>query len=1005
MASKLITHLKNQIKEDSSLDVLGHQWGFDEQLVGKALQNISTLYPHYSRHDASHSKQILINIERILGPERIKSLTATDTWLILESAYWHDIGMLVTDAEYKAASQSEDFKVFIENIKEDSNHHLNKLCSCFQVKNGTWQFDEIFPYQTINKFRELFAEWFRGLHAERSYDVIQSPWERCGLSSPRTELIPSRLYMILGRICEMHGSPFELLINEQKGLAFKEVGIGTDDCHPRFVASLLRLGDLLDIDDNRFCPVMCKIAGEHRPNLSKVHEKKHRSIRHFRLDSNQIEITCVCTADNFEEQINTYLETLNWFDWLEDEIKNQMTNWTKISPSKEFGLLPTIGYININFNNENFFLPTDARPEFGISTEKATEILQSLYKDQFSCIRELLQNSVDATLVELFLLKNLSKSDKLVDVFKKAQKHEILVTITEIDTSKDNLDSEFDYFTLKIQDRGCGISINDFKHMLKIGDSANNINKKYIIKQMPPMHRPSGTFGIGFQSIFLLSNKVKITSHCRRTNENTRVVLHNPLGKKTGLCTFERLDFSLDYGTTLEVVIKLDPKLYKNIKHTKDGYFNQENSNFDPIIEDINRIHKFKIFDKISEFAHLSPIPIKAEYRLSGDKSSKQINVESQLDDSSWVYLNHNEIDFCYLITPIIENNSTESNIIYYKGQKINQPSEQVDEKLLSFSSFRIKLNILSGNVTEWLTAERDKIRDNQAELLNSLIFEGLKSFIEKSGGNLKHISLEVNHNIIFNYSERLHELYSKNLKNAWLNIDRILHSVKTGKKENRTYHIQDLMKWVDGNPMLKGVELDFKTYNDPSLYFKAILGNGTQLERMWVTSLAHKETLDDKSGFSFDASEEYNSITLTFTDDGIKTITPNYLAFIFLREHKQPSTRPIIPFTDEMHAYESISIDFNDLKKLNGSHCKIPTERIIISPFIMRTSNERNVFYKKERIEELSEFLISEGLINIDKEKCIELFNQFSDYVSMTIMKSDTELQSNWTRITPEIK
>jgi len=1005
MASKLIAHLNKAIEEDSSLSVLGHQWGFDEQLVGKALQNISTLYSHYSRHDASHSKQILINIERILGVNRIANLTATDTWLILEAAYWHDIGMLVTEAEYKAASQSEEFKVFVEGIREDAHHPLHSLCSGFNIEKGTWQFDEVFPYQTVNKFKELFAEWFRGIHAARAFDTIQSPWEKCGLSSPRTELIPNRLFIILGRICEMHGSPFELIIDEQKGLAFKEVGIGTDDCHPRFIASLLRLGDLLDIDDNRFCPVMCKVAGENRPHLSKIHEMKHHSIRHFRLDTDQIDISCVCTADTFEEQIDTYLETMNWFGWLEDEIKNQMTNWTKISPSKEFGLLPTIGDIKVSFDNDNFFLPFNSRPEFSISTTKATEILQSLYKDQFSCIRELLQNSVDATLIELFLLGKLPGSNKLSDVYTNAENHKIIVTIDEINTNEEGNDFEpnFDYFNLKIKDKGCGISISDFKHMLKVGDSVNNKSKKNIIRQMKPIHKPSGTFGIGFQSIFLLTDKVSISSCSRRTHENTKVELHNPLGNKFGLCTFERLPISFEYGTELEVVIKLDRKLYRNIKLTGNGDFNLRNSNLDPIFEDNDKINKFKIFDKISEFARLSPIPIEAHYQLVDDETQTAINVKTELNEGGWTYTECKGVNFSFLITKS-ENGGSANKAFFYKGQQINAPSDVADERFSSFTSFNLKLNILSGNVVDWLTAERDKIRDNQAILLNDLIFEALNKYIgdNSTSSDFKFISLEVFHKLLYirHNSSRLTKLYEEHLKDQWKAIKKINSTIITSNDgEFTACYIQDTMKWVQGLPKLNAVSINH-TQLEPSKYgLLSLLGNGGNEERIWIDALVHKKTVIENNGFKFDANEQDNSMTLNFkgSSNPTKEITPNFLAYIFLRGS---SNRILIPYTDDMSEFEDISIEFSKVWQLNGLAHKIPSPKVLISPYIPKNYGAAFVF-KKEKVKELSQLLISNNIISIRENRCIELFEKLATYISDRIGESDPTFASEWTKLT----
>lgn len=151
----------------------------------------------------------------------------------------------------------------------------------------------------IDKFRQLMAEWFRQQHPTRSETIVQAPWSNIGVSSPRTELIPARLFKLLGRICLMHGMPFSEILSS-KGLSFKEAGLAQEDCHPRFVACLLRMGDLLDLDDNRFCPVMQRIAGQNRPHISKAHEDKHAGIRHLRIDRERIAISAECeTIDGY----------------------------------------------------------------------------------------------------------------------------------------------------------------------------------------------------------------------------------------------------------------------------------------------------------------------------------------------------------------------------------------------------------------------------------------------------------------------------------------------------------------------------------------------------------------------------------------------------------------------------------------------------------------------------------------------------------------------------------
>ena len=111
---------------DENLDALRSQWDFDKKIIPKALQNIGQLFPHFSRHDHSHSNQILINIERILG-DRVFLLSATDTWLLLEAAYWHDIGMVVPRKSFEEAIYSEDFQSFRLELVNDESNELKLL--------------------------------------------------------------------------------------------------------------------------------------------------------------------------------------------------------------------------------------------------------------------------------------------------------------------------------------------------------------------------------------------------------------------------------------------------------------------------------------------------------------------------------------------------------------------------------------------------------------------------------------------------------------------------------------------------------------------------------------------------------------------------------------------------------------------------------------------------------------------------------------------------------------
>jgi hypothetical protein len=212
MAEKLLQHLNAVSGDHQQLRSLLSQWNFDRELIPKALQNISTIFPHFSRHDVSHSMQILINIERLLG-ESLKSLTATDTWLILEAAYWHDVGMLVTSDDIVQDMRSAEFKRYLNEIASQSDHELQAFAQSFLSLDPKDCFASAeTPVEAMQKYRQVLAGYYRDRHSERSSDIVADPWEKVGIASPRTELIPNRLFRLLGQICRMHGRAFEALL-------------------------------------------------------------------------------------------------------------------------------------------------------------------------------------------------------------------------------------------------------------------------------------------------------------------------------------------------------------------------------------------------------------------------------------------------------------------------------------------------------------------------------------------------------------------------------------------------------------------------------------------------------------------------------------------------------------------------------------------------------------------------------------------------------------------------
>ncbi|MDC7718634.1 ATP-binding protein [Vogesella sp. DC21W] len=599
-------YFREACERHEHLKLLESQWRFDKELISKALQNISSIFPHYSRHDSSHSRQIIVNIERMLG-DRIGHLTATDIWLILEAAYSHDIGMVVTYKQIQDMDTPE-FKIFVQDIVNNPDHDLyqfslNWLQGTATLPNGSA------AHVFFDEYRQLLAEWYRKKHPENSAKIIHDPLEEIGLTSPRNELLPKRLFGVLAAICDAHGQSFEKVME----LPFSEAGMATEDCHPRYVAFLLRMGDLLDVDDNRFCPVMMRMSGASLPEHSHAHFDKHQGIRHFRLDSERIEIEVVCPSPD------SYEVAHDWFKWLEREYQNQSQHWPSIVPNKKLGRLPTLSPPRVYLNKPYLVINQGKKPNFDLNADAILKLLRGtgLYSSKIESVREILQNAVDSTIISIWE----KHSEEIVNLDPSSQ---ILFDI--YDASKISVDflqnhSDKDIFTLVVKDVGMGISRSDIVHMLQVGSSSKNSEKSRIIQKMPEWFKPSGNFGIGLQSIYLLSDKFSISTKSRVTNEALRLTFSK--GKNSSVVIEILSPSDVDYGATVEVDIRIDP-FPDRISIPFDGSGGElmrkmGEYDFTKPTSDLKIYEQIKIFEAIKNFNAGSPIKIKT---MQGELSS-----------------------------------------------------------------------------------------------------------------------------------------------------------------------------------------------------------------------------------------------------------------------------------------------------------------------------------------------------------------------------------------------
>ncbi|MDD7451163.1 MAG: ATP-binding protein [Treponema sp.] len=683
--------------KDTNSELLFNQWKLVKENIPDVLSVINNLFPHYSLHDSTHSESILINIHKILGNAEVSKFSSIDIWLLVNCAYLHDIGMVLYAEDAKSLFSDEKFIAFINEIKTN-NSDLTEFANFFEIKKKKIYFsDNAVSIEKIEALKFLMAEFVRKEHSNRAKEFIS---ESSYFSAYN---IPLRIIKILSKICDVHTKDFDEVLK----LPLIEDGISFEDCHPRFIACLLRLGDVLDLDNNRISPILSKTIST-IPADSFFHRKKHFSITHKEINTSIVEVSAVC------EEYRTAELASAWFDWINQEFTNQMKNWKQIVPVDYSFSLPTIGKLDVKLKDYESF-DGKKQPTFSISSEKALELLQGagIYKDKYQCFREIIQNAIDATYLRIWKEKKeeLLGDDSREKFYKECKNYPIKIFLKKEDLTDSATEQ---VIHIEIIDNGLGMSKADIQFLGKTGTSSKNIEKKAIIEKMPEWMKPSGTFGIGFQSIFQLVDKVKIET--RKLNSVTSYSLDcfttsYPHNGEIYIKKFE--DEDLKIGTKLSIDYKCKKEPFSWSYSSNEVFTRNVITNYDFIENESFDVEYGKILDGIIEASGKSVVPI---------------TIQSDFGKMPFEGLKINSFDYFSKDT-----NLEISLFPRFYGLSVFYRNQPVRTKNISIRFLDLSVNILSQNADEVLSINRNEIKNNYSSVLFDNIVRTMKEYLKSN--------------------------------------------------------------------------------------------------------------------------------------------------------------------------------------------------------------------------------------------------------------------------------
>lgn len=573
----------------------------------KELDTTHSLYPHYSTHDFMHSENIILSVENLLSKEQWNDFFVLDAWMFLCCAYIHDIGMIVYYDELLEDWDSKEFQNYLRacTISSDKRMRIaaeHMLSENIDIKN-------ISPLIIRREVMLLAADFYRNKHTKRIREKAEEILKNFFSEVIELYGIPNNILEKLSDISAMHGGTFELMVSN---LNKSDMLLGMT-YHPRFVAALLRIGDLCDFDDNRFSlQWLMTNGGLTKTNL--VHYFKHQFVKNKLISPKEINVIVNVDSKKINKEIENlellekglYIKTGNdkhnfvsrvikeansWFGWLKEEICNIKNYWSCIMPDNLPLVQTEYNYQILLDGNELLF--TSNNLKFMFSQEKAYHLIESynLYNNQLIFVREVIQNSLDALKMKFWHELRKGNYDHLIleDRLEELQGENQYVDYAKLKPFdfKDNsiydkflieifAEQDIDKPTLKftIEDNGVGISKKDFEDkIVNTGQSWDGKKCKDDLMNIPEWLKPSGAFGIGLHSIFGVSDRIYIRTRPENEDKEYEITLNS--GIKDGYvfmseCHDKEKTYCGKKGSGTYLEIYIDKERYKSKKSDKE---------------------------------------------------------------------------------------------------------------------------------------------------------------------------------------------------------------------------------------------------------------------------------------------------------------------------------------------------------------------------------------------------------------------------------------------------
>lgn len=473
------------------------------EVIQDWLSYIPQTFPHYTRHTIQHSEEIINQLSSLLfvddDPDKcVVNLSSSEVYILLASAYLHDAGMVVSDTEKAEMLLSEEWAKW----STGDGVGAKRWTEIERFRKEKQEDGPLPNFLADVQTRFLIAEFFRRSHHQRSKSIIiqhQTTLGRFGFDDPL-------LIRSISDVCCAHGLRQHELDDRERYPERRD--IRGEKVNVRFLAILLRVGDLLDMSHDRACPLLLNAACPLPPE-SLAHWTQYQRIAHRLTAADRIEITAECQT----QEEHRYLQ--DWCQWLVEELREaghvmahaaRHKSW--MPPTAELGI--SDASIVIRPCESATYIPSQW--VFELDHDAIFQrLIVDAYSESISFLRELIQNALDANRCQMYydiIHEGVQPPPypTQVDSGKRVRYPVNISLVTKEITNELSGETEKKQI-VKVEDSGIGMDREIIrKYFLQVGRSYYTTdefrrNFNFI---------PTSRFGVGFLSVFAVSDFVKV---------------------------------------------------------------------------------------------------------------------------------------------------------------------------------------------------------------------------------------------------------------------------------------------------------------------------------------------------------------------------------------------------------------------------------------------------------------------------------------------------------------